>query len=125
MTVASSALDAAERLFAAIQAGDIAAITDLYDPDVRIWHNYDGIDQTRDENLRILGWMAKNVRDLRYEDIRRDEIPGGFVQRHVLYGTGPGGQAFAMPACLFGFVRDGRIVRIEEYLDSAQTAALR
>lgn len=125
MTVASSPLEAAERLFAAIEAGDTAAITDLYDPDVRVWHNYDGVAQTRDENLRVLGWMARNVRDLRYEDIRRDEIPGGFVQRHVLHGVGPSGQPFAMPACLFGFVRDGRIVRIEEYLDSAQTAALR
>lgn len=125
MIVGSSPLEAAQRLFSAIEAGDTAAITELYDPDVRIWHNYDGIEQTREENLRILGWMAKNVGDLRYEEIRRDEIPGGFVQRHVLRGIGPSGQAFAMPACLFGFVRDGRIVRIEEYLDSAQTAALR
>ena len=36
----------------------------------------------------------------------------------------PDGRPVAAPACVVAEVRDGRIARIEEYLDSSQAAAL-
>jgi ketosteroid isomerase-like protein len=118
-------LDVAERLFAAIMAGEVEAVRELYAPDVVIWHNFDQVEQTRDENLRTLAWVVKNVRDLRYQEIRRHAIEGGFVQQHVLRGVGPSGNTVEIPACIVCRVEDGKITRLDEYLDSAQTASLR
>jgi ketosteroid isomerase-like protein len=125
MTTSLAPLEVAERLFAAIQAGDVEGVRAIYAPDVRVWHNFDMTVQTADENLRVLAWMVRKVRGLRYEDIRRVEIPGGFVQQHVLRGTAPNGQPIDVPAAMFCTVVDGRITRLEEYLDTAQTAVLR
>lgn len=121
---APSPLDVAERLFAAIQSGDTAAVFDIYAPDVKVWHNNDQVTQGRDDNLRIIRWLAANIPDLRYEDIRRHELPGGFIQQHVLRGTAPNGRALEVPACIVCEVADGHVTRLDEYLDSAHTAVL-
>jgi ketosteroid isomerase-like protein len=54
-------LELADRLFAAIEAGDTATVAELYAPDVKVWHNYDQIEQERDANLAVLGWMSRKV----------------------------------------------------------------
>lgn len=114
----------AKRLFAAIEAGDIAAVEKLYAPAIVIWHNYDGVEQSLSENLRTLRWLTRNATDLRYEEIRLQETPRGFVQQHVLRATGPGGVRLEIPACIVGTVNDGQITRIDEYLDSAHVRGL-
>lgn len=115
----------AERLFAAVQHGDIEAVRALYATQAVIWHNFDGVEQSPEENLRTLAWVTRNVTGLRYDDVRRQATPEGFVQQHVLRGVGPSGKAVEIPACIVCTVADGRITRLDEYLDSAQTAALR
>jgi ketosteroid isomerase-like protein len=120
-----SNLEICERLFAAVQAGDIETVRELYAPNAVIWHNDDMAEQAPDQNLRVLRWVARNVKDLRYEDIRRQETPTGFVQQHVLRGVAPNGTPLEIPACIVCAVEDGRITRLDEYLDSAQTAPLR
>ena len=47
------------------------------------------------------------------------------MQRHDLECTTREGESFTIPACIFITVRGGKIVRIDEYLDSAQANALR
>jgi len=119
----SDALDLAERFFRAVERGDIDQIRAIYAPDARIWHNHDRKEQTVDENLRVLVWVARNLTNRRYKVQRRVAIPGGFLQQHVLEAETAGGP-FSMPACVVVEVRDGRIARLEEYLDSAQAAHL-
>ena len=114
----------AERLIAAVTAGDIEGVRACYAPDVVVCHNSDGVGQSAEENLRVLGWVIKNSRDLRYDEVRRQRTPTGFVQQHVLRGTAPNGAALAIPACLVGTVVDGRITRLDEYLDSTHLTAL-
>ena len=100
-------------------------LTDLYSPEARIWHNDDGQEQTVAENLRVLRWLSRTLEDMRYEDIRRHDLPDGFAQQHVLRATLPGHGPLEVPASLFVRVVDGRITRIDEYVDSAATGALR
>lgn len=121
----SDVLEIADRLFAAVEAGDIETIRDeIYGPGFSIWHNYDGRNQTTDENLKMLGWMTRHVRNVRYEEVRRREIPGGFLEQHVLRGELADGTKIEAPTCMIGYVEDGRITRLEEYLDTAQVAAM-
>ena len=120
-----SALELAERLFAAIERGDAEAIREIYAPGCVIWHNNDGATQAVEENLRTLRWVIRNIAGVRYEEVRRQETPTGFVQQHVLRGTAPNGQPLEVPACIVCTVEDGHITRLDEYLDSAHLVALR
>ncbi len=122
---ADDTLAVVETLFAAIEAGDVELIREeVYTPETVVWHNYDGYAQPAEENLALLRQVVGAISDLRYEVTRRSRVEGGVVQQHVLRGTTRTGKPFALPACMMIEVRDGRVVRIEEYLDSGQLAEL-
>ena len=116
--------DVADRLFAAIEAGDVDAVRDLYAPGAVVWHNTDGVEQTAEQNLVVLRWVVEHLADRRYEDVRRQPTASGFVQQHVLRCTRPDGVRVEVPACLVVTCEGGRITRLEEYLDSAHVARL-
>jgi len=113
----------ADDLFAAIEKGDVDAVRAIYAPGAVIWHNTDGIEQTVEENLRTLRWVCDNLADRAYEDVRRTEFDGGFVQQHTLRFT-KNGERREIPACIVATVAAGRITRIDEYLDSAHVARI-
>jgi ketosteroid isomerase-like protein len=117
-------LNLADRMFRAIEAGDLDALQACYAPDIVVWGNFDGREQTLDESLRILGWLCHKLSDRHYDVTRREVIGGGFLQEHVLRGTAPDGSPVAMPACIIATVADDHITRIHEYLDPAGIAAL-
>lgn len=114
----------AARFFGAIERGDLAEVEDCYHHDARIWHNFDRAEQTVAENLSVLRTLCAVVADRRYDVVRRLDTSDGFVQQHVLRGAAPGGE-LALEAMMYVTVRDGRIVRLEEYLDTAQLSVLR
>jgi ketosteroid isomerase-like protein len=114
----------AQQLFDAIERGDVDTLRDLYHADARIWHNTDGAEQSVEQNLRVLRWLVRNTSLRRYEEVRREMLATGFVQMHVLRLDLASGRTVHIPACLVARVADGRITRIDEYLDSAQLAGL-
>ena len=117
-------VDLAGRFMTAIETGDLDTVRACYDPDARIWHNNDDLEQTVDQNLRVLAWVARKLPGRRYRVLRREALADGFFQQHVLEASLPDGGAFAMPACLIVRMKDGRITRLDEYLDSAHAAVL-
>jgi ketosteroid isomerase-like protein len=114
----------ADRIMRAIEQSDVETITACYTPDARIWHNFDGKEQSVDENLRTMRWIEKRLKNRKYQIVSRHAFDSGYVQQHVLTGMLNNGEGFRMPACLIVTVRDGRIARLEEYLDSAHTQPL-
>ena len=125
-TTPEQSLETADRLFNAIERGDVGAIRDIYAPTAKIWHNNDGLTQTVDANLAVLGWVVANILELAYTEVRRNPTPTGFVQQHVMRGRlKSSGKEFRLPACIICEVEHGRITRLDEYLDSAHTAVLR
>jgi ketosteroid isomerase-like protein len=114
----------ADRFIAAIQAGDVDAVRACYAPDAKIWHNHDGLEQTVDQNLRALKWFARTLPDRVYRVQRVEPLPDGFLQQHVLEATLPDGTHWAMDACVVVRMKDGLIVRLDEYIDSARANAL-
>ncbi len=113
------------RFFAALEAGDIAALREIYAPDAVIWHNDDLIEQPVEENLRVLQGLHRVVSGLRYDITRRVPAPDGVLQQHVLRGKLPNGAEVELHAAMYLQVRDGHITRIEEYLDSARRSEIR
>jgi uncharacterized protein len=115
----SEHLDLADRFFKAIEAGDIDAVKEIYAPDAEIWHNTDGVVQAPADNARTLTWITQNLKGMAYTDIRRSATEDGFVQQHTLVATNRAGQRVEVPACIVVRITDGRITRLDEYLDSA------
>ncbi len=112
-----------DRLLAGILAADETVVRAAYSPDAKIWHNFDQREQTVDENLATLHDMHRRVTGLQYTEIQRFPSPGGFVQQHVLVGDAKHGP-LEMPAMIRFWAADGRITRLEEYLDTRQAMVM-
>lgn len=117
--------DLADRMVAAIEAGDFEAMEDCFAPGAVIWHCDDNEEVGIDRVVRTLRWLHRHVDNLRYTEIRRAPLPGaGYVQQHVLRATTHDGQDLCVPACLVVEVDRARITRLDEYLDSGRVAVL-
>jgi ketosteroid isomerase-like protein len=115
----------ADRLFAAIEAGDTAAVERLWAGDVLVWHSGDRRDNDRARALRVIGWFIGRTTERRYEILDRTLFDGGFVQQHVLRAAATDGATIAMRVCIVIRVNDGGLItRIDEYFDPAEMAPL-
>lgn len=115
----------AEKFVGAIQSGDVETVRACYAPDAKLWHNTDNIEQTVDENMKLLDWFIRTLPDRNYRIVRREALKDGFMQQHVLEATLPDGTQWKMDACCVIKVKNGRITRLDEYMDSAAGKALR
>ena len=115
----------AQQFIDAITVGDIDATTACYEPDAEIWHNFDGITQTVDENLALMNAMTKRVVGRRYVIRRLEPIEGGYLQQHTLELDLPDGQTVRTEAVAIVAVSGrGLISRIDEWLDPAPLAPM-
>lgn len=115
----------AKRFFDAIEAGDAEAVADCYDEQVVIWHNHDRLEQGREANLKVLRGMIRAFPKRAYTNRDLKVFDGGFVQQHLLVATRTDGKQVELPAALICRVEGGRIVRLDEYFDSAHEAEFR
>ncbi|HTI74507.1 MAG TPA: nuclear transport factor 2 family protein [Mycobacterium sp.] len=126
MTVADTqaVADVADRLFGAIERGDIALVGQLWDDDVVVWKVADR-DRDRERALRVIAWFVDRTTDRRYEILDRQFFDGGFVQQHILHADGRNGGSISMRVGIVIKVgANGLISRIDEYFDPAEIAPL-
>jgi len=115
----------AKRYFDSLESGDVDVLYECYAPDATIWHNTSGREITPAEHVEQLRGFTTRVLDRTYDDRRIEVFPGGFVQQHVMRGTRKAdGAKVAMPTCDICHVEDGRITRLDAYIDSAHVAEL-
>jgi ketosteroid isomerase-like protein len=122
---AESIIDVADRLFAAIERGDFAAVDRMWSPDIAVWRVGARHDNEKSRALRVIDWFITATAERHYEILDRRFFDAGFVQQHVLHATGQAGQVISMRVCIVIRVgTDGLITRIDEYFDPAQIAPL-
>lgn len=116
-----------DRIIAAAESGDSSDLVNIYAEDAEIWHNHDNVTQTVAQNAKLLTKMAEWVGDRRYTNRRIRVFEGGVVQQHVLRGVHRRtGEELAMDACVVVLVNEeGRITRLDEYIDSVQASRFR
>ena len=122
-------IDAADRLFAAIERSDMAAVDAMWSDDIAVWRVGARRDDDKARALRVIDWFIGVTTQRRYEILDRqlfdDGSVRGFVQQHILHATGHGGQSISLRVCIVIKVgADGLIVRIDEYFDPAGIAPL-
>ncbi|OBH22735.1 DUF4440 domain-containing protein [Mycobacterium sp. E342] len=117
--------DAADRLFAAIEEGDFAAVERMWSDDIAVWRVGARRDDGKARALRVIDWFISATTERHYEVLDRRFFDGGFVQQHLLHATGRAGQSISMRVCIVIRVGgDGRLERIDEYFDPAEIAPL-
>lgn len=125
MPNAETVADAADRLFAAIEKGDFAAVDRMWSDDIAVWRVGARRDDDKVRALRVIDWFINATTERRYEILDRRFFEGGFVQQHVLHATGHAGQSISMRVCIvIAVADDGRLARIDEYFDPADIAPL-
>lgn len=111
--------DLSQRHTAAMAARDVSEIEQVYAPDCLIWHNTDRIVLNVADHIASYLRNTSAIARIDYADIRVTTFEGGYVQQHVITARLHDGRSFEIACCLIARARDGRIVQLEEYLDSA------
>lgn len=115
----------ADRLFAAIEAGDADTVAALWDDDVAVWKSAEPEDQVKARALRVIFWFMGTTTQRRYEILDRQYFDGGFVQQHILHASARHGGSISMRVCIVIKVGpNGLISRVDEYFDPAAIAPL-
>jgi ketosteroid isomerase-like protein len=115
----------AARFAAASRANDAEAYAAMCAPEAVTWHNFDDGEVTTGQSVRTVAWLHRAVANLTWIDVALHPTPSGFVSQTILTGTAPGGALRAHSCVVVTLNDDGLVERVEEYLDSAQTAVLR
>jgi ketosteroid isomerase-like protein len=108
------------RVIAAL--ADVRADDDVFAPGCVSWHNFDEAEvPTVPDSFEGLRAAHRVVADYRVAEVVAHEAGDGvsFAQ-FVLTGTLPDGSALRAPGVLVAHARDGKAVRLEEYLDTGQ-----
>lgn len=114
----------ADRFVAALENGEVASLLSCYAKDAYIWHNFDEVVMTPAQNaVSVERDLFGNFPTREYLDIRRHILPGGLLQQHVLKLTRADGRSFAWPGCIIFEMVDGKITKLEEYVDLASFAS--
>jgi hypothetical protein len=111
------------RFFDAYQDRRVEELAEIYAPDCIVWHNVFGRETTGAENLAALPKSYAGQRRRTYDDRTIDTFEGGFVIRYTLAGVQHGGHRGALWICIVGLCCDGKITRIDEYMDTSKFAA--
>jgi ketosteroid isomerase-like protein len=124
MTFAEEALEAAGRLFSAVEEGRVEDLRAIFADDAVIWHNTDDSTINVEQSIKSILRMLKASDEYRYTEIKREPTPSGFVQQHVLLIALKNGARIVDRACCVCGVKDRRITYMNAYHDSAPLQAL-
>jgi ketosteroid isomerase-like protein len=111
------------RFFDAYQDRRVDVLAEIYSDDCVVWHNVFGREMSGKDNLAALPKSYEGQRRRTYDDRQIDTFEGGFVIRYTLHGVQHSGHRGALWICIVGLCRDGKITRIDEYMDSSKFAA--
>jgi len=109
-----------ETFFDAYQDRRLDILDRVLADDCIIWHNVFGRDTTKADNLAGFADSYRGQRRRTYDDRIVDTFHDGFVIRYQLRGVQSSGHTGSLWICIVGRVRDGRITRIDEYMDSSK-----
>lgn len=128
-TSAESIVDVADRLFAAIENSDMAAVERLWSDDIAVWRVGAHRDNDKARALRVIDWFITTTIERHYQILDRQLFDNGsirgFVQQHILHATGHADQSISLRVCIVIKVgTDDLIGRIDEYFDPAGIAPL-
>ena len=112
------------RMYDALARGDLAAARACCTPDAVVWHSFDRVALNLDETAQ--GWeqLVAGFPERGFADVRLTPTPDGWMVRQLMVGQTAAGVRLAWPLCAVITLRDGRIARLDEYIDRAGSYVL-
>lgn len=119
MQIVADGGEVIDRLFGALEAGDLQAAGDCLRDDARVWHCFDRVSHDRDHILSDWKQFIADFPERFVQDVRRQATPTGFVQQHVMVARTAAGRQMAWPVCVVVTTLGGKITHLDEYIDRA------
>lgn len=116
--VAAETVALAHQFIKAASARDVDALRKIYSDDMLVWMNVTGNVRTAEQHLSTYRANTAMFLELRYENVSIFPFEGGYAQQHEIAAELGDGRTLRFPCCLVVRIRDGLIVRIDEYFDS-------
>lgn len=111
--------------FAAIVRHDWDDVEARIHPDARAYQNIGGGETDARSTFQKMRRLVESVASIAYENPRRVVAADAVVEQHDVRMTRKDGVDVVLDVCIIlRFDDDGRIVRLDEYLDSAAAAGL-
>ncbi len=110
------------QFFDALESRDVDTIARLYAGDMEFWINITGEAKTKDKSLAATRDGYARHRRRTYCDRRVNTFDCGFIAQYSLNIVRHDGEKSAFWACIIAQCRDGKIARMEEYIDSGKFA---
>ncbi|WP_216911072.1 nuclear transport factor 2 family protein [Nocardia noduli] len=108
-----------DELFTALEKGDVDAAIACLTEDATVWHAFDRVAHDTHSIREDWGQLIAGSSTRRVTDVRRSATTEGFVQQHLMTIHTRTGAQLAWPVCIVVQVRDGRVARLDEYIDRA------
>lgn len=112
--------DLCTRFLDAIERRRIDIVGDIFASDLAFWANFTNQTKSREEMLEAISAGYSVHRRRMYNDRHIRTFDGGFVAQYTCAITRLDGSRSAYWAAMVAQVRGGRIVRIDEYMDSGK-----
>ncbi len=106
-----------DRFFGSMQPCDTDALRDCLTEDAIVWHSFDRVAMRPDDVVKTWEGMAAAYPERGVTNVRRQQTPTGYVQQHLFVVCGKDGTRKAWPVCVVVQIRDGKIARLDEYID--------
>src|SRR3546814_2800256 len=84
-----------------------------------MWYNFDPNDRSREEFIQTLKDAHAMFQDQKNEDMRITLTEEGFILQATMTGV-LDGKNISSPYCLVAKIKDGKVIRGDEYFDTAQ-----
>lgn len=117
--------DLCSRFFDAYENRRIDELAEIMAPDCIIWHNCFGREVSVQDLLAKMPDSYAMHRRRTYNDRTINAFGDGFVIQYTLHGVCHDGYSGSLWICIVGRCADGRITRIDEYIDSGKFPAFR
>jgi ketosteroid isomerase-like protein len=120
----TDARELARRFLRSVAAKDLGELRELLDDAAVFWTNVTQTDVDKQTRLQQIALEFRTFESFAFLNERIDDCGDGFVVRAQANGSLPGGEAFAFPICIVAECQNGRIRRLEEYLDPRAVAPI-
>ena len=111
------------RVAAAFASGKLPD-DDLFAPDATGWHNTDEIEAPHGVAHERWAVVRGLFPDFHAIDTHVHAWASGFAMQYVFVGNSAKGATIRIPGCIIATLQDGKILRMQEYVDSAHAAPL-
>jgi ketosteroid isomerase-like protein len=98
---------------------DVEKFQTILADDFIMWYNFEDLDRTREQFIETLKSAHAMFSNQVNENTRITVTTEGFVLQATMRGV-LDGKAIAAPYCLVARIRDGKVVRGDEYFDTSQ-----